>query len=135
MYIYVEDFTRVAFLELLGGIVVLEKFDALHIGHRELAIQTSRASPPFLLSFVGMTKVLGWNLGKIQRQSSGMDLRSMGAEGSCNPPKIRQNVSASANISSIALQSNSTNSAPLKRTTSWSFDEKLLIQTLCKVLL
>ncbi|QHO20020.1 fidgetin-like protein [Arachis hypogaea] len=63
-----------------------------------------------------------------------MDLRSMGAEGSCNPPKIRQNVSASANISSIALQSNSTNSAPLKRTTSWSFDEKLLIQTLCKVL-
>ncbi|XP_020978838.1 uncharacterized protein LOC107643102 isoform X5 [Arachis ipaensis] len=73
--------------------------------------------------------------GKIQRQSSGMDLRSMGAEGSCNPPKIRRNVSASANISSLALQSNSTNSAPLKRTTSWSFDEKLLIQTLYKVLL
>ena len=73
--------------------------------------------------------------GKIQRQSSGMDLRSMGAEGSCNPPKIRRNVSASANISSLALQSNSTNSAPLKRTTSWSFDEKLLILTLYKVLL
>ncbi|KAL1321133.1 hypothetical protein AAHE18_14G106600 [Arachis hypogaea] len=62
MYIYVEDLTRVAFLELLGGIVVLGKFDALHIGHRELAIQASRgrASPPFLLSFVGMAKVLGW---------------------------------------------------------------------------
>ncbi|XP_057761214.1 uncharacterized protein LOC130981634 isoform X3 [Arachis stenosperma] len=73
--------------------------------------------------------------GKIQRQSSGMDLRSMGTEGSCNPPKIRRNVSASANISSLALQSNSSNSAPLKRTTSWSFDEKLLIQTLYKVLL
>lgn len=36
------------------------KFDALHIGHRELAIQASRAGPPFLLSFVGMAKVLGW---------------------------------------------------------------------------
>lgn len=43
-----------------GGIVALGKFDALHIGHRELAIQASRAGPPFLLSFVGMAKVLGW---------------------------------------------------------------------------
>jgi len=38
----------------------LGKFDALHIGHRELAIQASKAGPPFLLSFVGMEKVLGW---------------------------------------------------------------------------
>ncbi|CAL0316244.1 unnamed protein product [Lupinus luteus] len=43
-----------------GGIVALGKFDALHIGHRELATQASRAGPPFLLSFVGMAKVLGW---------------------------------------------------------------------------
>ncbi|ESW14752.1 hypothetical protein PHAVU_007G014500 [Phaseolus vulgaris] len=43
-----------------GGIVALGKFDALHIGHRELAIQASKAGPPFLLSFVGMEKVLGW---------------------------------------------------------------------------
>lgn len=43
-----------------GGIVALGKFDALHIGHRELAIQASRAGPPFLLSFVGMAKVFGW---------------------------------------------------------------------------
>ncbi|CAL0311405.1 unnamed protein product [Lupinus luteus] len=56
------------------------------------------------------------------------------AEGSCNPPKLRRNVSASANMSSLASQSNPTNSAPLKRTTIWSFDEKLLIQTLYKVL-
>ncbi|KAE9611575.1 putative FAD synthetase [Lupinus albus] len=43
-----------------GGIVALGKFDALHIGHRELATQASRAGPPFLLSFVGMANVLGW---------------------------------------------------------------------------
>ena len=45
---------------LSGGIVALGKFDALHIGHRELAIQASRVGPPFLLSFAGMAEVLGW---------------------------------------------------------------------------
>ncbi|XP_068637447.1 FAD synthetase 1, chloroplastic-like isoform X3 [Aristolochia californica] len=43
-----------------GGVVALGKFDALHIGHRELAIQASRAGSPYLLSFVGMAEVLGW---------------------------------------------------------------------------
>ncbi|KAF8404147.1 hypothetical protein HHK36_009027 [Tetracentron sinense] len=47
----------------LGGIVALGKFDALHIGHRELAIQASKAGVPFLLSFVGMAEVLGWEPG------------------------------------------------------------------------
>ncbi|XP_073226139.1 uncharacterized protein [Cicer arietinum] len=73
--------------------------------------------------------------GKMHRQSSGMDLQSMGGEASCNPPKLRRNASSSSNISGLTLQSNSTNSAPLKRTSSWSFDEKLLIQSLYKVLL
>ncbi|XP_008807880.2 FAD synthetase, chloroplastic-like isoform X1 [Phoenix dactylifera] len=45
---------------VLGGIVALGKFDALHIGHRQLAIQASKAGTPFLLSFVGMAEVLGW---------------------------------------------------------------------------
>ncbi|KAJ1416151.1 P-loop containing nucleoside triphosphate hydrolase [Sesbania bispinosa] len=72
--------------------------------------------------------------GKIPRQSSGVDLRSMEADGSCNAPKLRRNASASANISSLGLQSNPTNSAPLKHITSWPFDERLVIQTLYKVL-
>lgn len=42
-----------------GGIVALGKFDALHIGHRELAIKASNIGSPFLLSFVGMEEVLG----------------------------------------------------------------------------
>ncbi|KAL6893884.1 hypothetical protein ACP4OV_007982 [Aristida adscensionis] len=45
---------------VLGGIVALGKFDALHIGHRELAMHASQAGTPFLLSFVGMAEVLGW---------------------------------------------------------------------------
>ncbi|XP_061949190.1 FAD synthetase 2, chloroplastic-like isoform X4 [Populus nigra] len=43
-----------------GGIVALGKFDALHIGHRELAIQASKVGAPSLLSFVGMAEILGW---------------------------------------------------------------------------
>ncbi|CAI0443729.1 unnamed protein product [Linum tenue] len=45
---------------ITGGIVALGKFDALHIGHRELAIQASKVGVPYLLSFVGMAEVLGW---------------------------------------------------------------------------
>nr|XP_043628590.1 FAD synthetase 2, chloroplastic-like [Erigeron canadensis] len=52
---YSEQLSSVA-----GGIVALGKFDALHIGHRELAIQASTAGTPFLLSFTGMAEVLGW---------------------------------------------------------------------------
>ncbi|KAL3824290.1 hypothetical protein ACJIZ3_020319 [Penstemon smallii] len=43
-----------------GGIVALGKFDALHIGHRELAIQAAEIGVPFLLSFIGMAEILGW---------------------------------------------------------------------------
>ncbi|VAI31972.1 unnamed protein product [Triticum turgidum subsp. durum] len=45
---------------VLDGIVALGKFDALHIGHRELAMHASKSGNPFLLSFVGMAEVLGW---------------------------------------------------------------------------
>ncbi|KAH9612121.1 hypothetical protein KSS87_002601 [Heliosperma pusillum] len=40
--------------------VALGKFDALHVGHRELAIQAFKVGTPFLLSFVGMAQVFGW---------------------------------------------------------------------------
>ncbi|KAL0539232.1 hypothetical protein IC582_023415 [Cucumis melo] len=47
-------------VSVAGGIVALGKFDALHVGHRELAIQASMVGSPFLLSFVGIAEVLGW---------------------------------------------------------------------------
>ncbi|MBA0572505.1 hypothetical protein Golob_002841, partial [Gossypium lobatum] len=50
-----------ALSSVAGGIVALGKFDALHIGHRELAIQASKVGTPYLLSFVGMAEVLGWD--------------------------------------------------------------------------
>ncbi|KAK6158302.1 hypothetical protein DH2020_005616 [Rehmannia glutinosa] len=69
----------------------------------------------------------------LRRQSSGVDLRSSGQESS-NPAKLRRNASASANINTLGSTSTPAVSAPLKRTSSWCFDEKLLIQTLYKVL-
>ncbi|MCO5574698.1 hypothetical protein L7F22_028488 [Adiantum nelumboides] len=45
---------------IAGSVVALGKFDALHIGHRALAIQASRMGPPVLLSFRGMAEVLQW---------------------------------------------------------------------------
>uniref|UniRef100_A0A0D9ZEK1 FAD synthase n=1 Tax=Oryza glumipatula TaxID=40148 RepID=A0A0D9ZEK1_9ORYZ len=45
---------------VIDGIVALGKFDALHIGHRELAMYASKAGTPFLVSFVGIAEVLGW---------------------------------------------------------------------------
>ncbi|XP_040989279.1 uncharacterized protein LOC121236861 isoform X2 [Juglans microcarpa x Juglans regia] len=72
--------------------------------------------------------------GTLWRQSSGADIGSRPSEASSHPSKLRRNASASANISNLASQSTPANPAPLKRTSSWSFDEKLLIQSLYSVL-
>ncbi|KAG4398316.1 hypothetical protein GLYMA_08G019400v4 [Glycine max] len=48
--------------------------------------------------------------GKMNRPSSGVDLQSMGAEASCNPPILRRNASSSSNISGLASQTYPTNS-------------------------
>ncbi|XP_028118877.1 uncharacterized protein LOC114316419 isoform X2 [Camellia sinensis] len=71
--------------------------------------------------------------GTLRRQSSGEEVGSRGTECSSNPSKLRRNASAAANMNNLASQSSSANPVPLKRTSS-SFDEKLLVQTLYKVL-
>ncbi|XP_031272787.1 uncharacterized protein LOC116131267 [Pistacia vera] len=72
--------------------------------------------------------------GALRRQGSSVDLSSWGFEGSSNPSPLRRNASASANINNLASLSTPGNPGSLKRTSSWSFDEKLLIQSLYKVL-
>ncbi|XVF51400.1 hypothetical protein PTKIN_Ptkin04bG0182300 [Pterospermum kingtungense] len=68
--------------------------------------------------------------GTLRRQSSGVDIGSRGTE---DPPKLRRYASVSENMNSLASQY-TPNPAPLRRTSSLSFDEKLLIQSLYKVL-
>ncbi|KAL6558322.1 hypothetical protein OROMI_018672 [Orobanche minor] len=53
---------------------------------------------------------------------------------SSNPAKLRLNASASANINDLASLSTPAASAQFRRESSWCFDDKLLIQTLYKVL-
>ncbi|XP_022985361.1 uncharacterized protein LOC111483396 [Cucurbita maxima] len=72
--------------------------------------------------------------GSLRRQRSGVELASWGKEGSSNLPKLRRNSSAAANIINLTNQCNVEKSASLKHTSSWAFEEKLLIQSLYKVL-
>uniref|UniRef100_A0A7N0RBR6 AAA+ ATPase domain-containing protein n=1 Tax=Kalanchoe fedtschenkoi TaxID=63787 RepID=A0A7N0RBR6_KALFE len=69
--------------------------------------------------------------GLLRRQTSSVDLKSRGVEGSNNPPRHRRHASAASDLSSITSQSNP---APLRRTSSWCFDEKLFLQSLYKVM-
>ncbi|XP_066400777.1 uncharacterized protein [Miscanthus floridulus] len=72
--------------------------------------------------------------GTIRRQSSMTDVKLRSSESMTNLPKLRRNASTSSDMSSMASQGPSTNSAPLRRTSSWTFDEKILVQALYKVL-
>ncbi|KAK4571403.1 hypothetical protein RGQ29_029998 [Quercus rubra] len=72
--------------------------------------------------------------GILRQQNSAMDIKSRASEDSSSPSKLRRNSSALSDISSITSQCASTNSASMKRTNSWCFDEKLLLQSLYKVL-
>ncbi|KAF3789758.1 Spastin [Nymphaea thermarum] len=57
-----------------------------------------------------------------------------GSEGMQTGVKLRRNASAAADISSLASQGTPVNTVPLRRTTSWAFDEKVFVQSLYKVL-
>ncbi|CAN6443935.1 unnamed protein product [Victoria cruziana] len=72
--------------------------------------------------------------GNLRRQSSGLELRSRDSDGLQSSPTLRRNASASSDISSLASQGPSASSGPLKRTSSWAFDDKVFVQSLYKVL-
>ncbi|KAL8196260.1 hypothetical protein R6Q57_025260 [Mikania cordata] len=57
-----------------------------------------------------------------------------GSEALQNPPRHRRNASVAANMNELASNYAPVNPAPLRRTSSWSFDEKHFVQTLYKVL-
>ncbi|KAJ8773222.1 hypothetical protein K2173_028399 [Erythroxylum novogranatense] len=72
--------------------------------------------------------------GKIHRQTSATDIKSRGMEDSNNPTKLHRNASIASDMSSTSSQSASANSALLKNTSNWCFDEKVFLQSLYKVL-
>ncbi|XP_020241000.1 spastin-like isoform X3 [Asparagus officinalis] len=68
----------------------------------------------------------------LRRQGSSADLRAR--DGNSKTANIRRNDSCSVDMNDVTSQSGSVNPAPLKRTSSWSFDEKVLLQSVYKVL-
>ncbi|XP_062189346.1 uncharacterized protein LOC133892520 [Phragmites australis] len=73
--------------------------------------------------------------GTIRRQSSMADMKLRSSESMSSLPKIKRNATSSSDMSSLASQGPSVNPAPLRRASSWTFDEKILVQAVYKVLL
>ncbi|EEC70216.1 hypothetical protein OsI_00975 [Oryza sativa Indica Group] len=72
--------------------------------------------------------------GTIRRQSSMTDMKLRSSESTSSFPKLKRNASTSSDMSSLASQGPPNNPASLRRASSWTFDEKILVQAVYKVL-
>ncbi|KAL6626998.1 hypothetical protein ACP70R_030724 [Stipagrostis hirtigluma subsp. patula] len=72
--------------------------------------------------------------GTLRRQSSMADMKTRSSESMSSLPKLRRTATSSSDMSSLASQGPPVNPAPLRRASSWTFDEKILVQALYKVL-
>ncbi|XP_042004196.1 uncharacterized protein LOC121753093 isoform X2 [Salvia splendens] len=114
---------------------MLSKYGGLNTGP-SFKRSVSETTLSRMSDFIGSLSLLQQkevNTGTLRRQSSGVDLKSNTQE-SPNPAKLRRNASAAANIDFLGSTSSPSKPAPLMRTSSWCFDEKLFIQTLYRVL-
>ncbi|CAL4909761.1 unnamed protein product [Urochloa decumbens] len=68
----------------------------------------------------------------LRRQTSNTDLRARGSDGSTSTPSLRKNASVSSDMSDLASQCSGHS---VRRTSSWCFDDKVLIQSLYKVMI
>ncbi|XP_072994780.1 uncharacterized protein [Typha latifolia] len=75
----------------------------------------------------------GINAGLIRRQSSSMELRPRCSDCASSGSMLRKNASVSSDMSDLSSQCGG-NPVPLRRTSSWSFDEHIFIKSLYKVL-
>ncbi|KAI3458072.1 hypothetical protein Pfo_014735 [Paulownia fortunei] len=88
-------------------------------------------------SFFGSFSILPYkddNRGTLSAQRSALDATVRNTEGVNNSLRPRRTSSISSDMSSISAMSSSSNPAPSKRLGSWSFDEKVFLQSLYKVL-
>uniref|UniRef100_A0ACD5T6S6 Uncharacterized protein n=1 Tax=Avena sativa TaxID=4498 RepID=A0ACD5T6S6_AVESA len=70
----------------------------------------------------------------LRRQTSSADSRARGSDGSSNDTPLRKNASMPSDTSDVASQC-SGHSVSARRMSSWCFDEKVLIQSLYKVMI
>ncbi|KAK1698454.1 hypothetical protein QYE76_015151 [Lolium multiflorum] len=70
----------------------------------------------------------------LRRQTSSADSRARGSDVASNDASLRKNTSMSSDTSDVSSQC-SGHSVSARRTSRWSFDEKVLIQSLYKVMI
>ncbi|KAJ4832359.1 hypothetical protein Tsubulata_002161 [Turnera subulata] len=117
------------------SIKIQSKFGSTNKEH-SLRRSPSESTLERLSSFIGSFSMLPPKeeaKGSLRRQHSGVDLASR-SEVSTMAPKMRRHSSMSANMNSLETQCPPPSTAPLRRTSSWSFDDKILIQTIYRVL-
>jgi len=74
--------------------------------------------------------------GSLWRQNSSVETKSKEAGDFSNFHKLRRNSASAADLSRLAASATSSqNPGSLKRTSSWAFEDKLLVQSLYKVLM
>uniref|UniRef100_A0A453EHI3 AAA+ ATPase domain-containing protein n=1 Tax=Aegilops tauschii subsp. strangulata TaxID=200361 RepID=A0A453EHI3_AEGTS len=84
-----------------------------------------------LLQSFTMTPQKEQSRGGMRRQNSMTDMKLRSSESTNSIPRLRRNASTSSDMSSLASQGPPT---PLRRASSWTFDEKMLVQALYKIL-
>lgn len=95
----------------------------------------SEATLERMSSFIGsFSAVPCKDRGTSYGRRSGLDATTRNSEGVGNSPRPRRTSSVSSDMSSISTISSSINPARSKRISSWPFDEKVLLQSLFKVL-
>ncbi|GJN06512.1 hypothetical protein PR202_ga24244 [Eleusine coracana subsp. coracana] len=108
--------------------VVLTSAAYVHLKQAEISKYTRNLAP------ASRALLLSGPAGSIRRQNSMTDMKLRSSESMGNLSKLRRNASTSSDMSSLASQGQGTNPAPLRRTSSWTFDEKILVQAVYKVL-
>ncbi|GER34347.1 P-loop containing nucleoside triphosphatehydrolases superfamily protein [Striga asiatica] len=102
-----------------------------------LARSISEATVERVSSFLGSFSMLPYkddNRGTLSGQRSGLDVTMRDTEGANTSTRPRRTSSVSSDMSSISGLSSSSSPAHPKRVCSWSFDEKLLLQSVYKAL-
>ncbi|XP_042044089.1 uncharacterized protein LOC121789786 [Salvia splendens] len=111
--------TKLLLLDMANfSLKIQSKFGSIN---KETSLQRSISE----VTFERVTSFLG-SFSALPSREDGKEIKK--------PPQHRRASSVSSDMSSISLQSYSSSAAPSKRLNSWSFDEKVFVQSLYKVL-
>uniref|UniRef100_A0A0E0MTC5 AAA+ ATPase domain-containing protein n=1 Tax=Oryza rufipogon TaxID=4529 RepID=A0A0E0MTC5_ORYRU len=106
--------------------VLLTSAAYVHLKQADISQYTRNLAP------ASRAILLSGPAGTIRRQSSMTDMKLRSSESTSSFPKLKRNASTSSDMSSLASQGPPNNPASLRRASSWTFDEKILVQAVYK---